>query len=695
MSQRDLPTKQLSGFTNESPTTTEAPSNDMPRGRKRDLGVDVDPAAEWLRHFTVKTSLSSIVRGGDVDPRPLLRDAIVYVNKLRVLTSLVAKHHIFAELREHGVLGFEPNHNYYSRVKTMISNNKLSEGPKYRAPPYTDALRDSKVHVLEHIPCPEYDGPLSKTAISSINGYMLKQLAENLSTHADTHLFACLQNWLNNQIRAMLPEKEYDSKRVRSHIGAWKKEIGVRSPELKERYDVLSVELKTLRTTAEKVRFMYRLRSDVDRLEADTGRTMKLFAVVPQADISIAPIRIDSTVMVHVVKTLLPETKGSLKELLHDESMWDVAFDVLKIGRLRNRARFALSIQTDGVAACVLFCAASPLNSKPKTAKKLRFDGVRPPTRVLDGPGMYTERDVFDNVDRLPLIAIDPGVKSIITAVRLDQPDVAAVQVSQKAYCDQTLRNYKNQRLGAKSPYYKQHITPIQAIMAGAPSKKSVTRFDEYLEALGRCWEGWWTAKIPLKLRKLNFFVWRRREAWMSNVVNKMKKLSGEAVPTILFGDGGSAGQFGKLRGGGVKGPRVEIQRRMAKQCRVVEVCEFRTSRLCLRCGRCAKFYKHGVTFCNQQEHHRMENRDVVAAFKIGAKYLAKRAGKDLGPWARGSTVDDETHTVLLNTLQEYQKKVARLREIVQAPFNHLANELQDSSRGPCIWFACFNCLIN
>jgi hypothetical protein len=32
-----------------------------------------------------------------------------------------------------------------------------------------------------------------------------------------------------------------------------------------------------------------------------------------------------------------------------------------------------------------------------------------------------------------------------------------------------------------------------------------------------------------------------------------------------------------------------------------------------------AKFYHHGVT---QQSHHRMENRDVAGARKIGARYL-------------------------------------------------------------------------
>jgi hypothetical protein len=34
-----------------------------------------------------------------------------------------------------------------------------------------------------------------------------------------------------------------------------------------------------------------------------------------------------------------------------------------------------------------------------------------------------------------------------------------------------------------------------------------------------------------------------------------------------------------------------------------------------------AKFYHHGVTFCTQQSHHRMENRDVAAARKIGARH--------------------------------------------------------------------------
>jgi hypothetical protein len=72
-----------------------------------------------------KCSLSSLCHPEDDDVRPFLSEAIEYCNKLRVLVSIVAKHHIFATLAEQaeeaarqGIpntlpLPFEPNQNYY------------------------------------------------------------------------------------------------------------------------------------------------------------------------------------------------------------------------------------------------------------------------------------------------------------------------------------------------------------------------------------------------------------------------------------------------------------------------------------------------------------------------------------------------------------------------------------------------------
>ena len=46
-----------------------------------------------------------------------------------------------------------------------------------------------------------------------------------------------------------------------------------------------------------------------------------------------------------------------------------------------------------------------------------------------------------------------------------------------------------------------------------------------------------------------------------------------------------------------------------------------------------------------------MANRDVVAAKKIGARYLAMKKGLNLGPWSRGVSaeeVEQGTHAIMV-----------------------------------------------
>ena len=116
-------------------------------------------------------------------------------------------------------------------------------------------------------------------------------------------------------------------------------------------------------------------------------------------------------------------------------------------------------------------------------------------------------------------------------------------------------------------------------------------------------------------------------------------------------------------RGGGVKGPVIELRNRLAKEMVVIDCSEFRTSKLCLHCGRIAKFPKKGklfgVTYCSAQgrDHHRMANRDVEAAFKIGARYLATKCGIDLGPWKRSTRLSDlQPSRVLKVVLESYHQ---------------------------------------
>ena len=222
----------------------------MPSWQKRKyLKDDEVPKDSYETERNTKCSLSSLCHPEDrdvrpssppdppdqvrvlVDVRPYLRGAIVYCNMLRVYVSMVVKHHMFAILTEQAenatrrgipntlTLPFDPDHNYYSRVKTMVVKGKLSN-PK---PSYDASLQISKRAVLGMIPRPAYEGQLSKTTLNAMIGYMLKQLAENLSTHVKTHAEDCVKNWLSNQLRAKLTDDQYKSKYRRRHIGNLKK----------------------------------------------------------------------------------------------------------------------------------------------------------------------------------------------------------------------------------------------------------------------------------------------------------------------------------------------------------------------------------------------------------------------------------------------------------------------------------------
>ena len=151
---------------------------------------------------------------------------MVYCSQLRTFVSVVAKVHLFAHMCDilDGRLPrdqlIKPNHNYFSRVKTMVLKGKLNKRAG-RLPPYDASLRAAVETVKVAIPVPRYEpGPriprLPDAAITQLVGFQLKQLAENTSTHVNEQVVACINNWLENQLRARLPDATYnDHRRVK------------------------------------------------------------------------------------------------------------------------------------------------------------------------------------------------------------------------------------------------------------------------------------------------------------------------------------------------------------------------------------------------------------------------------------------------------------------------------------------------
>ena len=493
----------------------------------------------WEWQHSTECSLSSLCHPEDRDVGPYLSGAIEYCNKLRVLVSIVVKHHIFATLKEQaeeaarkGIpntlpLPFDSDQNYYSRVRTMVVKGELqkSEGT---FPSYEGSLRISKDAVLESIPCPAYNGQLSETTLSAMMGYMMKQFAENLTTHVKTHAQDCVENWLNDQLRAKLTDDHYNSKSHREHIGTLKRELSSNESlsKISAAHEEYLRQLSTVKlSTAGLVALFYRLRVDIDILEASNA-----------------------------------------------------------------------------------------------------------PPRDITSLGLYSEKDRLTGKSA-HLVAIGPGIKCIFTAVRLDDPTRKPLKVTQAEYREASKLNYTMKKLGSDTNDFKKWMGDVMEKLTNAPSPKSVLRYSEYLTALGSVLARSWAYHVRPKLRQIKFYAWRRRESWMAKLVNRVKAYAGGGP--VLFGNGANSGLFGKVRGCGVKGPVLEIKKRLSKQLPVIECSEFRTSKLCLDCGRVAKLYRYGVTYCTDPGHHRMANRDVAAAKKIGGATWQKRR-----TWTRARGVE-------------------------------------------------------
>jgi hypothetical protein len=261
---------------------SDATEPTLARSRKR-KALDHDADTERIHTFTVKAAFSTVFKPGPSreaikGTEPILfpfltinihlfwlwfdsvsgcmlvcsttAGVLTYCSELRKLVSVVAKQHWFTLIQEivddPSAMSklFTPNHNYFSRVKTVITGT-LSRP----VPVYTADLQAAWDAIKLHIPKPVYTPPpgdprFTVSAIGQIMGFHLKQLAENLSTHVDEHVFDCITKWAKNLLRARLPDEEYDggvkraiNKRFNAMI---KLRAGAASPDrdLKDRYDV-------------------------------------------------------------------------------------------------------------------------------------------------------------------------------------------------------------------------------------------------------------------------------------------------------------------------------------------------------------------------------------------------------------------------------------------------------------------------
>ena len=700
------------------------------RGRKRrseaqdpeDEGGEAGEAAQPTKEpkttqelvRTVKLSLSKVMVKTETTEN-LLKDLLLFCNQVRVMATLVAKYHIFTLLQDGTEeLPFAPDQNYFSHCMTVARGTAIKDTKKMKAEGnYKASLTKAAEYVRNLFPAPVYSGKLSDSGVCQILLYFAKQLAENLSTHLTTHHEDVLQVWLKNEIRGEVMAKNpgVQGTELQKLIKAKKDAIkDSHDDPLGNAFDLLdgqitamAEEKKLANQTRKLIAAFYGLQVSAGKLQNRHNTQFKLFSVLPEAAIAISPITVDRRVMLHLFNTIhyTPRvnkngepSKVKAPVMVHDDELdptnWDALFNMQEIHKLRKGDwEFVHSVMTDGVALSVRFA-----KEVPRTQYVAKEDYV---ARAIDlsRPGLYSDQNTVDPVElkNANLVGLDPGINSILTAVRVADVDTDTLKpkvadprthaedrsskplvLTQAHYSEESMLRYKQKKSGTltckqrkkrgrkkhngkmrrwvrrqkkerirKSYAVKVPLATATAVLQAAPSPKRVElhKYEEYLRALASVWRDMWAYHGTIKRRKVKFFVYRRRESFMTRIVNSFEEHFGPN-PVILFGNGADNGLFGRLRGGGVKGPVKEFKRRLAERYCVIGCSEFRSSKLCVHCGRELHVHQHGVVYCSQQSHHAMLNRDITAAIKIAAIFLAKKTSIPLGPWAFGSKIEKE-----------------------------------------------------
>ena len=708
-------------------TTKSKPKPERKAKLKR-VHCEVD---QYLLKRTNKCSLRSILKNENQQlVQAHIHNLLVTVNQLRVVASLVVKHHIYSLFEADKKLDFELDQSYFSKVFTYVR----SVTPRGTLHKFEKSLEESTRYVLR---CLSY--PYFPKVSNQVTQYAAKTMSINIRVHIQMHMQDSFKHWTRNQIRAFMPQEQYDNQR--KYMKSYLEEIDnkLKDPEvecklpfftqLKDYHDqIVSIlysneakedkdnvdgkdkteekeaaeekddELVDAEEDEEKKNFdhntclqlMWRMKKDSEELEFLTNRKMKVIAVIPQCQMKLGAIQLDTRIIEEFIKFLKPvEGKQTTHE--HQRAVWGAVFDLEKLANLRPHQEFNWSVTTDGVSVNVLFAKAVPKSTKkprkrPKTsvtkahqakklqqAKKSRRKKIIPKTALTHLPnGSYSESSILEKhikwSNNIRWIGCDPGVRDLLSTWTVGE-GVSPYVLGQPEYRHKTGLNKLHKEIKNSRRHYK--VTEVYRDLAACPHAKSVSldHLEKYILTIKQYWSKIWNYQSVRQVRSQRFCRWIKRQKFLDQQLNKMEKKCKTADKTtiLLFGNGGSSG-FGKVKGGGVKGPVVKIRKLLAKRFPVIHVSEFRTSMCCWQCGKRmlhpSRGKMHAVSYCSDAGHRHMYNRDVDAACKIGYRFLKLlHSGKSdsvevLGPWSYKFKAEDLDGSVAHLHLYNFAKQL-------------------------------------
>ena len=425
---------------------------------------------------------------------------------------------------------------------------------------------------------------------------------------------------------------------------------------------------------------------DIEQRYDGSTRHFKTLRCVPEAHVRLNHILVTNTILGALAKTRFPEyatvpvTKLMEQFKLHPDWGWAHFYDVQKIQAMVTNSSnwsFNHTAHTDGVAISFQYKKTVIVSPAARISqiltKKFNCFQVRPrPDHVphpLIGAGQCEERDARLLTPQDNLCAIDPGINNLMTAVSITKPHstkplgISNAQWQEESsirFMAKKRGHYRYQGETRESSDHRKFLGPIAEALKDVPYRTSMIadKYKEYLRATLAVMDQQWAYWRKVRVRHDTFKGWKLRQKFMAKAVQRVINRFGEDVK-VLYGNGGAQGQFMRLRCHKRKPPVVAFRKELAKRLPVILVSEYRTSKLCLMCGSVLKHPNHGaiysISYCEKQtEARRLLARDVDAARKIGARFIACQRGLPLGPWEQGAPIPVHPCTVLKDVLKEF-----------------------------------------
>lgn len=418
--------------------------------------------------------------------------------------------------------------------------------------------------------------------------------------------------------------------------------------------------------------FLRKILADIEAHHASNEECftgIKAFAILPQKKFRAPFIHISTTVLKALATALrgrkkkkeedydfFPAYMEYLLECVDEDDLWREFFDLKLV--VKGKKQFANSIKTDGISVSVT--VELPRKGEPIPAKGIHRKRALEKLEKEETAG--TRKMILEKYrDSLPtrVVAIDPGVKAPITAAVYSPEAVATLTrphgsnthfetfawSASKWYheCGITRKNREMRKWTAAAP----DVLAFNASLTTAKTSSLEVYSNRVTSVL---------SALPMLL---NFYVYKRRvrrsrwygyqckQAATENIIAEVADARNHrAQKDVLVAYGNAS--LNNMRG---CKPVVQkaLHRRLRKRCMLLDVDEFRTSKLCCCClesmeGKtvyCQKEQKtkrlYGVRRCENSACHRtFWDRDVNGAINILMKGLRLlREEEDPQPFSR------------------------------------------------------------